>query len=113
MKFSERKNYKKPSTLIQTDGMNDELRHSIWNVLFMSKWDLGSTTSSIERDQILKDLDTFSAILWFNYFKKPVDSRPNWRRATGWPGRTTAGRGARWFSGTGRRSGTGMAREAT
>lgn|SRR5574341_118197 len=77
MKFSERKNYKKPSTLIQTDGMNDELRHSIWNVLFMSKWDLGSTTSSIERDQILKDLDTFSAILWFNYFKKPVDSRPN------------------------------------
>jgi hypothetical protein len=76
MRFSERKNYKKPSTLIQADGMNDELRNSIWNVLFLSKWDT-STSSIYEFEKTLKDFDTFSAILWFNYFKKPVDSRPD------------------------------------
>jgi hypothetical protein len=76
MRFSERKNYKKYSTLIQTDGMNDELRVSLWNVLFISKWDIESDI--YRQNQIEKDIVTFGAILWFAYFKKPVDARPNY-----------------------------------
>jgi hypothetical protein len=77
MRFSERKKYKKSSTLIQTDGMNDELRISLWNVLFLSKWDIESEQTRYGGSQIAKDTEMFSAILWFNYFKKPVDTRPD------------------------------------
>lgn len=77
MRFSERKNYKKPSTLIQTDGVNDELRNSLWSVLFLSKWDMGSATTHSESFQTEQNIDTFSTALWFDYFKKPVDTRPS------------------------------------
>lgn len=77
MRFSERKNLKKLSTLIQTDEINEELRNSIWNVLFLSKWDIESATTSYDRQKALEDFDTFSAILWFSHFKKPVDARPD------------------------------------
>lgn len=76
MRFSERKNYKKPSTIIQVDGISDELRNSLWNVLFVSKWDIGSVSDRLRSDAIVKDMRNFSGILWFSYFKNPIDARP-------------------------------------
>lgn len=77
MRFSERKGIKKFSTLAQTSGMSDELRNSLWNVLFVSKWDFDSARNTYQRDKVKENIETFSVILWFHYFKKPVDARPD------------------------------------
>jgi hypothetical protein len=73
MRFSERKGYKPVSETVQTQGMSENLRNSLWNVLDIGVWQ--------ERDFLLgagaeRTLDSFSKILWFRYFKQPVDSRP-------------------------------------
>jgi DNA-binding transcriptional ArsR family regulator len=73
--FSERKGLKPPSQTVQTDGMTDELRNSLWNALHLMIWEsdefLHSRSSSPK-------IDDFSAHLWFRYFKKPIDERPTY-----------------------------------
>jgi len=69
MKFSEREGHKAISNIIQLDSINDLLRNSLWNVLAIYIW---------ERKYFLStDIYTFSKMLWFEYFKIPIDSRPN------------------------------------
>jgi hypothetical protein len=77
MKFSERKGYLNLSTLIQTEGMSDELRISLWNILFLSRWNIASANSDYKFLKIHTDIENFSSLLSFNYFKKPIDSRPD------------------------------------
>jgi hypothetical protein len=41
-RFSERLGFVKPSQIIQTDGMSDELKNSVWNFilsLFQTNWE--------------------------------------------------------------------------
>lgn len=74
MKFSERKGFKDKAEIIQKDAINDELRNSLWNVLDLLIW---------QKERFMwtqygnEEMDEFSTALWFQYFKKPIDSRPN------------------------------------
>ena len=64
--FSQRKGLNPVAEVIQTNSMNSELRNSLWNVLDIKIWSSGRF-----------DTDSFSKILWFHFFKKPIDSRPD------------------------------------
>ena len=68
MKFSQQRGYTPVSDVIQTEGMSDELRISLWNVLDLDIWS-GTLVG-------LGDLIAFSQDLWFSYFKLPVDLLP-------------------------------------
>ena len=75
MKFSERKGYKAVAHVIQKERMNDELRNSLWNVLELFVWQTdGFLYGGYGRTEVMA---SFSAALWFDYFKKPIDSRPS------------------------------------
>ena len=74
MKFSQRKGYTKPSEIIQTQGMNENLRVSLWNILDLVVWQGQNFLWSRFSDP---EIDKYSKILWFQYFKKPVDTRPD------------------------------------
>ncbi len=71
MLFSQRKKYKPVSDIIQLDEMNEVLRISLWNVLDLFLWQRRNFISSLDTPL----MEEYSAALWFNYFKKPVDSR--------------------------------------
>jgi DNA-binding transcriptional ArsR family regulator len=73
--FSERKGLKPVRQTIQTDGMTDELRNSLWNALHLAVWE--SQDFMHHRYGKLPEIDHFSAQLWFRYFKKPIDERPS------------------------------------
>lgn len=53
---------------------DDVVRNSIWNALYESLWSKKTFLNSHKAQPPL--IDRFSARLWINYFKKPVDSRP-------------------------------------
>ncbi len=73
MLFSQRKGYTSISDIIQTDGMSDELRNTLWNILDLFIWQ----SPNFEKSYNPKNLDNYSTFLWLSYFKKPVDSRPD------------------------------------
>lgn len=74
MKFSERIGLFQVDTSLQTHEINDNLRNSLWNVLDVFIW---------SRERFLwvqygnADIEDFSKSLWFHYFKKPIDTRPD------------------------------------
>ena len=69
-RFSQRKGLKPVAEVIQIDSMNSELRNSLWNTLYVFVWSKKSAT----------DREFFSKELWFDFFKKPIDSRPEYSR---------------------------------
>jgi hypothetical protein len=73
VRFSERKGIKKVSEIIQIEGMNPELRSSLWNVLDLLVWRSKDFMHSRYEES---GIDEYSKVLWFGYFKKPIDSRP-------------------------------------
>ncbi|CAG8866716.1 AbiJ-NTD4 domain-containing protein [Pseudomonas fluorescens] len=74
--FSERKGLKPVRQTIQTNVMTDELRNSLWNTLQLIVWD--SQDFMHDRYHNYPGIDGFSEILWFRYFKKPIDERPSY-----------------------------------
>ncbi len=72
--FSERKGLKPVSEIIQFDSMNEALRNSLWNALDVALW---STDDFIYRQYGQPHIEPLSKSLWFHYFKKPIDSRPD------------------------------------
>src|SRR4030095_569670 len=68
------KGIKPVSELIQADSMSDELRNSLWNALDVALW---STENYLYKQYGEPFIDPFSRSLWFNYFKQPIDSRPD------------------------------------
>ena len=72
-RFSQRKGFKPVAEVIQTDSMNSELRNSLWNVLDVLVW-----SKALATDHQL--IERFSRELWFNFFKKPIDSRSEYPR---------------------------------
>jgi hypothetical protein len=72
--FSKRKGLKPISEIIQIDSMNEALRNSLWNALDVALW---STADFIYRDYSEPHIQPLSRSLWFHYFKKPIDSRPD------------------------------------
>lgn len=73
--FSERKGLKTVSEIIQTGGMSQELRDSLWNMLHLAIWSREDFLVNHYEGDIGK-IDHFSEMLWFYYFKKPIDERP-------------------------------------
>lgn len=72
--FSQRKGYKSVSTLIQRDDINDDLRNTLWNILLVFfRGEKDFYDSAVGES----GLEKYSLVLWLNYFKKPIDSRPN------------------------------------
>lgn len=74
--FSERKGIVPQRQTIQTDGMTEELRNSLWNALHLAVWE--SDDFLHDRHGRLPQIDDFSAHLWFKFFKKPIDERPTY-----------------------------------
>lgn len=72
--FSQRKGLKPVSEIIQTDSMNSDLRNSLWNALDVALW---STTGFLWKQYGDAEMEPLSRVLWFNHFKKPLDSRPD------------------------------------
>lgn len=72
--FSQRKGLKPISEIIQTTSMNEDLRNSIWNALDFAIW---SKPNFLYSRHGKPDIELFSRDLWFDYFKKPIDSRPD------------------------------------
>ncbi len=72
-RFSERKGFKTVSETIQTEGMNEDLKKSIWNSLDLCFWSQKHFVYSRYR---LPEIHGFARDQWFNYFKKPIDWRP-------------------------------------
>lgn len=71
--FSQRKGLKTVAEIVQISGMSEELRNGLWNVLDMSIW---SQHNFMWRQHGSGDIHKFSHDLWFHYFKKPTDKRP-------------------------------------
>jgi hypothetical protein len=74
-RFSERKGLRPVSEIIQVDGMNKDLRNSIWNVLSARilqpfKGPLGSIVFDLSTE------DGFFFRLWADFFKEPIDLLP-------------------------------------
>ena len=75
MKFSERVGISKIDTALQVQGMNDDLRNSLWNVLDLLIW---QSKDFITKQYGIVRIQDFSSRLWFNFFKLPIDSRPKY-----------------------------------
>lgn len=71
--FSERKGLKPVSEVIQIDSMNETLRNSLWNALDAALW----STEDFIYSHYEPHIKPLSKAIWFHYFKKPVDMRPD------------------------------------
>jgi hypothetical protein len=79
MKFSQRIGKKPVNTALQAEGMDDALKSSLWNVLDIWIWQRqGFLYPSYRGSGRLGDIDAFSKVLWFQFFKKPIDARPTY-----------------------------------
>ena len=65
MGFSERIGIKKISNIIQRDGMSQELRNSLWNIIYWIQ----------EKDYSREVIDNLQKVLYINFYKKPLDER--------------------------------------
>lgn len=72
--FSERMGLRPVNTGLQTEGMTDALRNSLWNALDEHTWSLREFHNSVKRDGKLGD--RVSRAIWSDFFKKPADTRP-------------------------------------
>jgi hypothetical protein len=73
MRFSERHGYKSARQSIQIDSMSLELRNTLWNLLKIHVWADGSESAVFVNRQP-KHIETLCDRLWFDYFKRPLDT---------------------------------------
>jgi hypothetical protein len=71
--FSERKGIVSPSETFQVSSMNEELRNSIWNVFDLNVW---GSERFMWANHGVPGINAFSRALWFDFYKKPMDTRP-------------------------------------
>lgn len=74
--FSQRQGLKPVPQVAQVGAMNDDLRNSLWNALDTAFWSAEGFVYG--RSGGYGEIEEFSRDLWFNHFKKPVDSRPGY-----------------------------------
>ena len=73
--FSERQGIKQVADVVQVGAMNDALRNSLWNALDSVFW--SAEGFMFGRHNTEGEINWFSRILWSDYLKLPVDSRPD------------------------------------
>ncbi len=79
--FSQRQGFKPVKSTIQIEGMDDELRNSLWNALIILYWNKLKRVSYIDYDGHYSNtcIDHMCILIkrvWFSYFKKPLDILP-------------------------------------
>lgn len=65
------------NSVIQTEGMSEDLQNSLWNVLDIHLWSSHGFQDSMAYGR-RAEIHIFSRKLWFGYFKKPLDSIPEY-----------------------------------
>jgi AbiJ N-terminal domain 4 len=85
MLFSQRMGLKPVGKLVQRESIDEDLRNKIWNVLKLEIWDhwepVLDAYSMHSRSGHAKKIDGLLQVLWFYYFKKPLDTQPSFDRA--------------------------------
>lgn len=80
MLFSQRMGLKPVGKFVQRESIDEELRNKIWNVLKLQLWDLWESKpgpySINYRGENAKKIDDLLQLMWFHYFKKPLDIQP-------------------------------------
>lgn len=76
--FSQRKGIKPVKSIMQVDSMDDDLRNSLWNVLFKSYWKkIAEIENDISEEEDWSEYDSAMQVLidklWSDYFKEPID----------------------------------------
>ena len=69
-RFSQRKGFKPVAEVIQINSMTSALRNSLWNILTLKIWRQDQFSLNVELIEVLSEL------LWADFFKEPIDSRP-------------------------------------
>src|SRR5580700_10020755 len=60
---------------MQIDSISPELRNSLWSLLKLSVWDnVGHPAGTDPYLRYNPEIDNFCRVLWFDYFKKPLDT---------------------------------------
>jgi hypothetical protein len=75
--FSKRKGFSPVKDSIQKDGMDDPLRHGLWNALHVCIWD-GNEYSHYSGTFQSSNLYGLFQCYWHNLFKIPLDNMPNY-----------------------------------
>ncbi|MEO3692234.1 AbiJ-NTD4 domain-containing protein [Roseateles paludis] len=74
--FSQRKGLKPIAEVAQVGSMNDVLRNALWNALDFAFWSTDGFLYGHHGGH--GEIENFSRLLWAQYFKQPVDSRPGY-----------------------------------
>jgi len=82
MLFSQRKGLKPAQKALQTESMDDELRHGLWSALFeVILKDYRGPENPFGLDRLSRivgsNLETLVRQYWLSYFKVPTDSMPD------------------------------------
>jgi hypothetical protein len=82
MRFSERQGIVPVEKIIQRESIDNELRNSLWSLLNIYYWDSYNKNkyTMLERSDFVEGSNMAPLItrLWLHYFKKPVDTIPEY-----------------------------------
>lgn len=79
MRFSERYGHKKLREIVQIDSIDDPLRNALWSLLKVNIWDDVRASTGLYGGYYIssdsnREIRALCERLWFNYFKKPLDT---------------------------------------
>jgi hypothetical protein len=76
MRFSERSGFRPVRDVIQIGSIDEELKNGLWSVLKIHIWDNVHGTHHRHGVHLSdnEEIETFCGRLWFNYYKKPLDT---------------------------------------
>lgn len=80
MNFSERYGHKPVRRAIQIDSIDEHLKNGLWSLLKVHAWDHAHHSSGMYGGYYLsnnEDLKVLCERMWFNFFKKPLDTLGN------------------------------------
>jgi hypothetical protein len=76
LRFSQRMGQSPISKPIQLTSIDNDLRNSLWNAVKMFVLDKQNKHKLSSLDKITQ-METFSRVLWLDYYKLPIDTIPN------------------------------------
>lgn len=89
MKFSERHGHASLREIIQLESVDEPLRNGLWSVLKVSVWDDIKRSHGMYGGYSITDsqnskINHLCTMMWFDYFKKPLDKLdPSWNETLG------------------------------
>jgi len=70
--FSQRKGIKPVKSVMQVDSMDDDLRNGLWDALTLFYW--WKVKEKLDGSHDYGKIDILLKLLWYDYFKKPIDT---------------------------------------